>query len=158
MPKPIVAQPLDEAAFAPFGKILRVPSEGRRDYIDELENLRPSGRARLSLASLQPTAMPMTATELEAHPYSAQAFIPVDVSRYLVLVAPKAADGGPDAERMQAFVATPGMGILYAAGTWHHGMRALDRPGIFTVLTFVDGTEGDEVFVPLPEPAMVVLA
>jgi ureidoglycolate lyase len=158
MPKRLPVQPLDDAAFAPFGKILRVPSQGRRDFIDELENLRASARARLSLAALEPTAMPMTVSELEAHPYSAQAFIPVDVSRYLVLVAPKAADGGPDAERLQAFVAAPGMGILYAAGTWHHGMRVLDRPGIFTVLTFVDGTEGDEVFVPLAEPATIVLA
>jgi ureidoglycolate lyase len=157
MPKRLVAQPFDETAFAPFGTVLRPPAEGRRDFIDEMENLRSGARARLSLASLQPAAMPLTVTELEAHPYSAQAFVPIEVSRYLVLVAPKAADGGPDAERLEAFIVPASLGIVYAAGTWHHGMQALDRPGTFTVLTFVDGTAGDDVFVPLPEPTLVTL-
>ncbi len=158
MSRRLIARQLSEASFAPYGRVLRPPAEGRLDFIDELQNLRPHARARLSLAALQPSGLPLTVAEMEAHPCSAQAFVPIDVSRYLVLVAPTSDDGGPDVARLEAFVAPCGLGILYAAGTWHHGMRVLDRPGRLIVHTFVDGSENDDVFVSLPEPVVIAEA
>jgi len=147
--------PLTPEAFAPFGRVLTLPTSGRLDLIDELQNARAGAKPRLTLATLEAVATPYTATEMEIHPFSSQAFVPVDVSRYVVIVAPKAADGGPDPERLVAFVSGRGTGIMYAAGVWHHPMRAIDRRGSFAVLTFVDGSPGDETFVPLAEPVVV---
>ncbi|MBV8167875.1 MAG: ureidoglycolate lyase [Alphaproteobacteria bacterium] len=72
------------------------------------------------------------------------------MSRYLVIVAPPARDGGPDAGAARAFVATAGQGITYRAGTWHHGMTVLDRGAEFAVVMWRDGTAADEEFVTLP--------
>ena len=65
--------------------------------------------------------------------------MPLDVSRWLVIVAPPDADGGPDASRAIAFLAGPGQGITYHAGTWHHPLTLLDRPGRFAVFMWRDG-------------------
>jgi ureidoglycolate lyase len=150
--------PLTQEAFAPFGRVLVQPTNGRLDLIEELENARANAKARLSLATLEPVALPYTATEMEVHPFSSQAFVPVDLSRFIVLVAPGRGDGGPDTDRMQAFVCDRAAGIMYAANVWHHPMRVLDRQGSFAVLTFVDGTADDETFVPLAEPVVIDVA
>jgi ureidoglycolate lyase len=150
--------PLTREAFAPFGRVLVRPAHGRLDLIEELENARSSAKARLSLTTLEPVALPYIVTEMEVHPFSSQAFVPVDLSRFIVLIAPSRADGGPDTDRMQAFVSDSATGIMYAANVWHHPMRVLDRQGSFAVLTFVDGSADDETFVPLPEPVVVDVA
>lgn len=150
--------PLTQEAFAPFGRVLVLPTHGRLDLMEELENTRLSAKARLSLTTLEPVTLPYTATEMEVHPFSSQAFVPVDLSRFIVLIAPSRADGGPDTERMRAFVSDRATGIMYAANVWHHPMRVLDRQGSFAVLTFVDGSTDDETFVPLPEPIVVDVA
>jgi ureidoglycolate lyase len=134
------------------------PAHGRIDLIEELENARSNAKVRLSLATLEPVALPYAVTEMEAHRFSSQTFVPVDLSRFVVIVAPCRVDGGPDAERMQAFVSDRTTGIMYAAKVWHHPMRVLDRRGSFAVLTFVDGTADDETFVPLPEPVVIDIA
>ena len=147
--------PLTPEAFAPFGRVLVLPAHGRLDLIEELENARSSAKARLSLTTLEPVALPYAATEMEVHPFSSQAFIPVDLSRFIVIIAPSRGDGGPDTDRMQAFVSDRVTGVMYAANVWHHPMCVLDRQGSFAVLTFVDGSADDETFVPLPEPVLV---
>ena len=150
--------PLTQEAFAPFGRVLVRPAHGRLDLIEEFENNRRSAKARLSLATLEPVALPHAVAEMEAHPFSSQAFVPVDLSRFILLIAPSRGDGGPDTDRMQALVSDSATGIMYAANIWHHPMRVLDRQGSFAVLTFVDGSADDETFVPLPEPVVVGVA
>ncbi|MGE0426324.1 MAG: ureidoglycolate lyase, partial [Reyranellaceae bacterium] len=73
--------------------------------------------------------------------------VPLDVSRWLIVVCPHAADGGPDAAKAVAFVAGPGQGVTYRANTWHHGLTVLDRAARFAVLMWRDGGSTDEEFV-----------
>jgi ureidoglycolate lyase len=150
-------EPISEAAFAPFGQLLRSPPGGgpRRELIEELQNLRPSGRPRLSLATVAPKPLPLEAVEMERHVHSSQAFIPIDCASYLVLVARHGADDLPDMASLRAFRVPGDVGINYRADTWHHPLSALEREGRFVVLTYVDGTETDEQFVPLPEPVVI---
>lgn len=155
----IVAEPLNAAAFAPFGDVLAPPTARGRDYFDAgLGNARAGARASLSMSRVAPLAqLPLKATMLERHEFSSQSFVPLDVSRWLVIVAPAAPGGGPDAAKARAFVAGPGQGITYHVGTWHHGLTVLDREARFAVFMWRDGTAGDEEFVPLAEPFDVVL-
>jgi hypothetical protein len=44
--------------------------EGRLDLIEELENNRRSARPRLSLATVEPKPLPLTAVEMERHTHS----------------------------------------------------------------------------------------
>jgi ureidoglycolate lyase len=150
-------EPITEAAFAPFGQLLRSPPPGgpRLELIEALQNLRPSARPGLSLATVEPKPLPLTAVEMERHVHSSQAFMPVDCDSYLVLVAAHGKDDRPDVSTLRAFRVPGDIGINYAANTWHHPLSALGRDARFVVLTFIDGTETDEQFVPLPEPVVV---
>jgi ureidoglycolate lyase len=146
----LVPQPLTQAAFAPFGDVFDLPAEAGRTYHDDaLGNLRPAARPSLSL-SLKPetTARPFRSGTMERHEFSSQTFVPIDAGRWLIVVAPHAAAGGPDMARARAFIATGRQGVTYRPNTWHHGLTTLDRPGRFAIFMFLGG-DRDEEFVPV---------
>jgi ureidoglycolate lyase len=144
----IVAEPLTAKGFEPFGWVLEGPAAPGRVYVsDTLANARPGARVSLSVVRVDPKAVPLEATVLERHQFSSQTFFPLRMSRYLVIVAPDAPQGGPDVKSARAFVARSGQGITYRMGTWHHGLTVLDAPAELAVLMWTDGTSGDEEFV-----------
>lgn len=155
----IVAEPLTAEAFKPFGAVLEAPPTPGRVYVsDTLANGRAHAPVCLSVATVQPKKdLPLQVTVLERHEHSSQTFVPLSVSRYLVLATLDAPGGGPDLTRLRAFVARAGQGVTYAMGTWHHPVTVLDAPASFAVLMWRDGTSGDEEFVPVTTPLTVVV-
>jgi ureidoglycolate lyase len=155
----IIAEPLTEKAFAPYGDVLAAPAEFGRVYFDEgLRTSRTTARPSLSVALVRPLPrLPLEAKVMERHEFSSQSFLPLDVSRWIVVVAPPRADGGPDSSRAVAFVVGPGQGVTYHANTWHHPVTILDRPGRFAVVMWRDGTSTDEEFHTLEAPFTVEL-
>jgi ureidoglycolate lyase len=153
----ITAKPLTAAAFAPFGQIIERPAEFGRVYFSEaLANGRPAARGSLSITKSQPLATPaLTATKMERHEFSSQSFVPIDVSRYLVVVAPHGAAGKPDHTRLHTFVARGDQGVTYGMNVWHHPLCVLDRPGQFAVFMWLDGGQGDEEFADLLAPVAI---
>ena len=147
----LIPQPLTRQAFAPFGEVIDVPQEaGRTYYEDALGNLRPQAKPSLSMSYRMPTQeRPLKSELMERHEFSSQTFVPVDVARWLIVVAPHAAQGGPDMAHARAFIATGKQGVTYKPDTWHHGLTTLDRPGRFAVFMWRAGTR-DEEFVPVP--------
>jgi ureidoglycolate lyase len=147
----IVPQPLTKDAFAPFGDVIDVPNEpGRQYYEDALGNLRPAAHPSLSLSLKAETPdRPLEADLLERHEFSSQTFVPIDVARWLIVVAPHAKAGGPDLSGVKAFIATGKQGVTYKPNTWHHGLTVLDKPGRFAVFMWRVGGKGDEEFVPV---------
>ena len=112
----------------------------------------------LAVATVEPKAtFPLDVKVLERHEHSSQTFIPLRVSRYLVLATLDAPGGGPDLSRLRAFVARAGQGVTYAMGTWHHPLTVLDGPAAFAVLMWRDGSPGDEEFVPVTTPLTIDL-
>ena len=144
-------QPLTREAFAPFGDVIDVPSEpGRKYYEDALGNLRSGAHPSLSMSLKAETPdRPLKAELLERHEFSSQTFVPIDVARWLIVVAPHAKAGGPDLTGMKAFIATGKQGVTYKPNTWHHGLTVLDKPGRFAVFMWRVGGKGDEEFVPV---------
>jgi ureidoglycolate lyase len=150
------ARPLTEAAFAPFGTVVTYnPGAPRFGLIRELENHRDTARAHLDFATIAARTLPFAAQVMERHPYSSQTFIPIEVARYLILVAPPSHSAEPDMARAQAFIAESRQCITYRAGTWHHPATALDRDGFFAMLTWRAGNAGDEEFFSLAEPVEI---
>jgi ureidoglycolate lyase len=153
-PAPILAQPLTAEAFAPFGQLIALPKGGGRpsdfgaqvrfDHTGTLENRR-SDAAKPNLAVVQVAASvgPYRIDMMERHEYSSQAFIALDVARFLTIVAPNLPDGAPDIANLRAFVGGPGQGINYKAGTWHFPLIALERAGVFSLLMWEDGSTDD---------------
>jgi ureidoglycolate lyase len=156
-PMHLVAEPLRAEAFAPYGDVLEAPLSAGRTYFDGgLFNGRPGAVPSLSISHVPPlTSLPLVATKMERHEFSSQSFVPLDAGRWFVIVAPKAAHGGPDAAKARAFVAGAGQGVTYRADTWHHPMSVLDRPARFAVFMWLEHGKGDEEFFTLETPFTV---
>jgi ureidoglycolate lyase len=154
----LLAEPLQAESFARFGEVLEAPNEPGRLYFDAgLGNGRPGARASLSVAHVAALPeLPLVATKMERHEFSSQSFMPLDVERWLIVVAPTAADGGPEEAHARAFVAGPHQGITYRPNTWHHSLTVLDRLARFAIFMWLDGTERDEEFVTLRQPFTVI--
>jgi ureidoglycolate lyase len=153
----LIAEPLRPEAFAPFGDVLQAPPVPGRIYYDKaLGNGRAMAIPSLSVVLVNPlAALPLKAERMERHEFSSQTFIPLDVGGWLVIVAPHAKTGGPDAEKARAFLAGPGQGITYGMNVWHHPLTVLDRPARFTVFMWLEGSMTDEEFVSLARPFTV---
>lgn len=138
-------RPIDRDAFAPYGQLLETPGEPwRLDFAGRVENLRPSARANLAMVRVEPAPLPLRLERLERHAHSSQAFFPLDVEGYLVVVCRGDAEGRPDPSTLAAFAVGPHQAINYAAGTWHHGMATLGRRGgTFAMLVHEDGSPED---------------
>ncbi|MEK9968320.1 MAG: ureidoglycolate lyase [Ferrovibrio sp.] len=146
----LVARPLTPEAFAPYGEVLAAPPDaGRRYFGPKLENRRPQSGLDFSLSTIAANHLPLRLKLFERHEYSAQVFMPVDVARYLVTVCPDTGQGRPDTAKAVSFIAPSDLGVMYAAGTWHHPMVALERTGRFSVVMWACGDAGDEELVPL---------
>lgn len=147
----IHVEPLTQEAFSPFGDVIHIPDEPGRMYFDDaLGSLRPHARASLSTLMRMPApSLPVRIEMLERHEFSSQTFIPLGTASWLVVVAPHASDGGPDATQARAFLATGSQGVTYRANTWHHSLTTFDAPARFAVYMWRDGTADDEEFVPV---------
>lgn len=155
----ISARPLTAEAFAPFGHVLATPLQAGRWYHGDLiENRRPEARLDLSFTGIEAITLPFPLRLFERHAYSAQAFVPLDVSRYLVTVCPDTGTGRPDPAEAISFIAGGNQTVVYAQGTWHHPMVALDRTARFAIVMWVTGDSGDEELVPLEIPGSLVVA
>lgn len=149
----------DAAAFAPFGALIEPPqAPGDRrmfsDWMTPVDGL----SLQFHINHVAPSVLPLRLDQVERHPHSAQAFVPMDVSRYLVTVMPSRADGLPDPAGALCFLMPGTLGVLYRRDAWHAGITVLDRPGAFAVLMW-RGAADDDVVVPVaPRQIAVPLA
>lgn len=139
----LAVQPLTAAAFAPFGEVLSCATaarqypinDGTTERYDDLARIDagPQGRVIVSIFRGQPRSFPLPITMLERHPLGSQAFMPLQATPYLVVVAeagPAASAPGP----VHAFLARGDQGVNYAPGVWHHPLIAIDRVSDFLVI------------------------
>lgn len=153
----IPIEPMDEAAFSAFGTLLVAPRKGpRQDHATPIETLRTGVGANLALIRSEPFPGLMPLTRLERHPHSSQAFLPLAVEAYLVVVAPDR-DGRPDESAIRAFRVPGAAGINYRTGAWHAHLMTVAESGTFAMLVHEDGTAEDCVFAEIA-PVMLRMA
>lgn len=150
-------RPMDEAAFAPFGALVGPPSDGvRRRFYSSHFGARPGDTAPVvHVNAVPPSELPLVCAEVERHPGAAQCFLPLDVSRYLVMVMPSGAGGAPDPGGALAFEVPGNRGVIFRPMVWHMGATVLDRPGNFTVLMWRGGADPDDEFSDIPPLTLV---
>ncbi|MNY42082.1 Ureidoglycolate lyase [compost metagenome] len=105
----------------------------RYSDLAEVDTLANAGRPGLSMFVARPCTLPLAVRQLERHPLSSQAFIPLGDTPFLIVVAPPGCDR-PQASDIQAFLSNGQQGINYRRGTWHHGLLALTRTSNFVVV------------------------
>lgn len=139
MTRTIQAQPLDTEAFKPFGDVLdcagppdKMINEGLCGrYHDRARLEFYAGRAGISLFKAELRSLPYSFDLVERHPDGSQAFLPMSMDPFLVIVAPDE-DGSPGTPL--AFLTEPGQGINFHRGTWHGVLTPLEGPGLFAVV------------------------
>jgi len=150
MTREIVIAPLTAEAFAPFGEVLEATGEpdkiinrglcGRFHDVATLDFV--NGRAGISLFRSEARDLPYMLDMVERHPLGSQAFLPMSLDPFLVVVAPDE-DGTPGPPL--AFRTAPGQGINLHRGTWHGVLTPLSPPGLFAVIDRIgEGTNLEE--------------
>ena len=124
----LAVKPLTQEAFAPYGDV--VESEGRDSYfinngmaerfhaLARVETKGDGSYPVISLVKSKKFELPRRVDHVEYHPLGSQAFLPIDQTPFVVVVAE--AGEAPTPDQLQAFVTNGRQGINYHAGTWHH--------------------------------------
>ena len=159
---PLHPVPLTAAGFAPFGSVIAAARGGaggvainsgssrRLEAVPALDLQRHGGRAVLAVYDAAARAFPFEASVLERHRRSDQVFLPLGGARRCVLLVAPAALAAPRAEDCTAFISDGQQGVRIAAGTWHHGLLALDHGPWAVLERRADDVDCDEVTLGTP--------
>ena len=150
MTAPVRIEPLTAEAFSPFGDVLEAAGKpdriinrgacGRWHDLARLDMI--DGRAGISLFRAGLCQLPFQLEMMERHPEGSQAFLPMGLDPFLVVVAHDE-DGRPG--RPRAFVTRPGQGVNYRRAVWHGVLTPLHEPGLFVVVDRIgDGANLEE--------------
>ena len=145
------ARPLDAAALAPYASIISAPDGKARVVPEVLAKGDVPGVHDFTILCPRPIEGEVRITALERHPHSTQSFLPIVSGRWLILVAPKMADGGPDLDKALAFVAGPQDAICIGRDVWHAGLTVLDQPAQFGMIMWKAQSGEDGVLHQLDE-------
>lgn len=122
-------RPLATADLAPFATHVRATDGKFTTLPAVLEPGDVPGHHDFAVLCPQPVdAAGINITFLERHPHSTQTFVPLQVGRWIVLLAPTLADGTPDLANVQAYIAGPEDAVCIHRNVWHAGLTVLDRP------------------------------
>jgi ureidoglycolate lyase len=148
-------QPLSIEAFAPYGEVIGIPSDGgpgtdratpakspparainggtsqRWDMPGSLQLHTQGAEPCMAIFRAQAQALAGPWRLLERHRLGTQTFIPMGGARCVVLVA--RGESAPEAATLAAFAVDGTQGFTLHADTWHHGLIALDA-GDFVVI------------------------
>lgn len=135
----IKIQPMDAAGFASFGDV--IDTSGKPDKIinqglcgrfhDRARLDFGNARAGLSLFRSEIRQLPLKLDMVERHPEGSQAFIPMDATGFLIVVAPD--EGGVPGKPL-AFETEARQAVNFHRGTWHGVLTPLAGSGIFAVV------------------------
>ncbi|MFK4443316.1 ureidoglycolate lyase [Caballeronia udeis] len=145
----LTLEPLTRAAFEPFGDVIELDGArhfpingGTTERFHDLARVDVGadvgGRPLINVFRGQPRAQPVEISMMERHPLGSQAFLPLGVVSYLVVVAPA---GEFDASKLRAFFTRGWQGVNYARGVWHHPLIVLNTGADFIVVD--RGGEGE---------------
>lgn len=151
----IAVRQLNSANFAPYGHVAcagqGITKSIRADTV--LLTKSPSvfqhDAEALDLAldfyDVQPEGDVVRINQAERHEHSSQMFVPMSVTRYLVIVW----EGHPHESAAHGFIGGPKDVVIYNPGVWHHGIIALDGPGHFASTMWRTRGGTDVEFLPL---------
>jgi ureidoglycolate lyase len=157
-------EPLTREAFQPFGEVIDVAGwsfhhinkgmvERYHDFC-EIDVSERGGRPGISIMRAFPYDLPMKAEFLERHPLSTQAFMPLNGSQFLIIVAPPG--DTVRVEDLRCFVSNGHQGINYKKGTWHHVLLSVARADFLVVDRIGDGPNCDKFLFPDDAQPLIV--
>lgn len=115
----------------------------RHDIGNVMKSERSKSALLLSVFEAEEQQLPLRVTMLECHPLSAQTIVPMQETRFVVIVCPPTSDNLPDTVGLEAFLFGPEQGVNIHPGVWHHPIVALDKKTLFFVQSWQDGSDLD---------------
>ena len=148
----IKIRPITAEAFAPYGDVIEVAgtpdkiiNQGLCGRFHDRARMAfgTDGRAGISLFQAELRALPLTLDMVERHPEGSQAFLPMSMDGFLVIVAPD--DNGTPGTPL-AFMTNPGQGVNYLPNTWHGVLTPMAGSGLFAVIDRIGETPNLQEF------------
>jgi ureidoglycolate lyase len=146
----ILIEQLTPEAFAPFGQVIQMEgaqhypiNNGMTERYHDLAKVELGGvhpRPLISIFRGQPYELPLTLKLVERHPLGSQAFYPLSIRPFVVIVAADLS-GVPDTPR--AFLTGPHQGVNIAMNVWHGVLTPLHDVSDFLVVD--RGGEGNNL-------------
>jgi len=138
----LTPEPLTRERFTPYGDVIEAALDksaamnaARFERFDDLckIDIAIGGHLAMSVARCRtPTALPLRVDIVERHPLGSQAFVPLQRSRMVIVVAPPGES--VDAGDLRAFVTNGKQGFNYHRGTWHMPLIAFEAGQEFLVV------------------------
>jgi len=120
-------KPITKENFSKYGDVITTKdikpleiNDGYAKRFDGIANLDTSidgGKTTICIFSALKRSFPMKINMMEKHPLGSQAFIPMQETTFLVLVAPKGSK--PNINEIESFIVPPHIGVNYNPGIWH---------------------------------------
>ena len=120
-------KPITKENFSKYGDVITTKdikpleiNDGYAKRFDGIANLDTSidgGETTICIFSALKRSFPMKIDMMEKHPLGSQAFIPMQETTFLVLVAPKGSK--PNINEIESFIVPPHIGVNYNPGIWH---------------------------------------
>jgi ureidoglycolate lyase len=145
--KTLKVEALTAAAFSEFGDVIssigqtaHPINQGNTEKFAELtvvDATAQDGKAAVHIFRSQPLTLPLVIEQMEKHPLSSQAFMPLQDRPFLVIVAPPGER--IDSASVKAFITDGKQGINLRRGTWHHyqislGQKSLQQESDYLVI------------------------
>ena len=120
-------KPITKENFSKYGDVITTKdikpleiNDGYAKRFDGIANLDTSidgGETTICIFSALKRSFPMKIDMMEKHPLGSQAFIPMQETTFLVLVAPTG--DKPDINKIESFIVPTDIGVNYNPGIWH---------------------------------------
>lgn len=141
----IVPQPLTQETFAPYGLVSGLTGAGSLLIEGAFEATEDAQQPVLQIVKIASPQQTVVIKQLEAHPFSAQTFLPLDMAPSLIVVCDWNGTEGPDVATLRAFIAQPDQTVTYHRGVLHHKITPLAPLATFAMAMRQTGRGGDTV-------------
>ena len=127
--------------FSQYGQLIstkdinseNINSNTTKSFYDivDIKILGNDNQCRINIFETKKRKFPLEINMLENHPLSSQAFIPLQKTTFIVVVAPISKI--PDINLIEAFIISPEEGINFKSKVWHFPLIATEDSNFLTI-------------------------
>ena len=137
----LIIKEVNKENFSKFGQIIStkdiksesINSDTTKSFYDivNIEILGNDNQCRINIFEAKKREFPLEINMLENHPLSSQAFIPLQKTKFIVVVAPISKE--PDINLLEAFHISHDEGINFKPKVWHFPLIATENSNFLTI-------------------------
>ncbi|WP_284774583.1 ureidoglycolate lyase [Agrobacterium sp. lyk4-40-TYG-31] len=154
----IVPQALTQEKFAPYGLVSGLTAAGSLLIEGAFDATEDAQKPVIQIVKIESPQKTILIKQLEAHPFSAQTFLALDMAPSLIVVCDWKGTEGPDLATLKAFIAQPDQIVTYRRGVLHHKITPRAPLATFAMAMRQTDRGDDTVLYALGEPVSIDLS